>query len=189
MENYFSALTNVFKDWKTAVVVAIFTVARVFYGWKWFEAGLHKLEWLSDGKLNSQGKIQGLIDSIGPNAQRFDPLGINKIFAWVADNIFMSMPALTDFLVVSFEILVGIVLILGFKVFWGALIALFLNLQFIAAGSFNNFGYIWTNLALMKWVKHFDAVGIDGYLRVKKGKNLLSSTTNHAINSDKSIAK
>jgi thiosulfate dehydrogenase (quinone) large subunit len=173
MENYFNALSQVFKNWKTAIVVGVFTIARVLYGWAWFEAGWHKLEWLSDGKLNSQGKIQGLVDSIGPAAERFDPLGINKAFAWIAENIFMSMPALTDFLVVALEILVGMVLIFGIKVFWSALVAMFFNLQFIAAGSFNNFGYIWTNLAIMQWAKYFDAVGIDGYYRVKKGKSLL----------------
>ena len=173
MQTYSDALSKVFKDWKSAIVVGIFTIARVIYGWAWVEAGWEKLAWLSDGKLNAQGKIQGLIGAIGPNAQRFDPLGINKTFAWIADNIFLNMPALTDFLVVAFEILIGLVIIFGFKVFWGALVATFLNLQFMAAGSFNNFGYIWTNLAIMKWAKYFDAVGIDGYFRVKKGKDLL----------------
>ncbi|MGG5252199.1 DoxX family membrane protein [Neobacillus sp. SM06] len=173
MQTYSDALSKVFKDWKSAIVVGVFTIARVIYGWAWFEAGWEKLAWLSDGKLNAQGKIQGLVAAIGPNAQRFDPLGINKTFAWIADNIFLNMPAFTDFLVVAFELLIGLVIIFGFKVFWGALVAMFLNLQFIAAGSFNNFGYIWTNLALMKWAKYFEAVGIDGYLRVKKGKNLL----------------
>ncbi len=173
MGTYFNALTNAFKDWKKAVVLLVFTVARIIYGWHWFEAGWEKLAWLSDGKYNSQGKIQGLIDAISTSAKRFDPLGINKAFAWVAEHVFLNMPGLTDFLVVIFEILIGVVIILGFRVFWSALIATFLNLQFIAAGSFNNFGYIWTNLALMKWAKYFEAVGLDGILRVRKGKELL----------------
>lgn len=188
METYFSALSNMFKNWKVALVVGIFTIARLVYGWKWFQAGWHKLGWLSDGKLNSQGKIEGLVAAIGPEASRFDPLGLNKIFAWVADNIFLSMPALTDFLVVSLEMLVGIVLIVGFKVFWGALIGMFFNIQFIAAGSTNNFGYIWTNLAIMQWAKYFDAIGLDGFLRVKKGQDLLHPVTSKASNNDKTIS-
>lgn len=172
MSNYFNVLAKVLKNWKAALPIAIFTVARIIYGWSWFTAGIHKLGWLSDGKLNSTGKIEGIVDTL-VNAKRFDPLGINKAFGWVADNIFLSMPALTDFLVVAFEILIGAVLILGFRVFWGALVATFLNLQFLTGGSTNNFGYIWANLAFMKWAKYTDAVGIDGFLRVKKGKELL----------------
>lgn len=176
MESYSAALSNVFKDWKKAIIVVIFTIARVIYGWHWFKAGWEKMvdeHWLSDGKLNSQGKIQGLVDNIATHAHRFDPLHLNNLFGWIAQHIFLNMPAFTDFLVVIFEMLIGLVIIFGFKVFWGALVATFLNLQFMAAGSYNNFGYIWTNLAIMKWAKYFDAVGVDGYFRSKKGKEIL----------------
>lgn len=174
MNNYFNALVKLLKDWKVALPIVIFTLARIFYGWKWFEAGWHKLAWLSDGKFNSTGKIEGLINALaGPDVKRFDPLYLNNIFAWIANNIFLRFPGLTDFLVVALEILIGVVLILGFRVFWGALVATFLNLQFLAAGSANNFGYIWTNLAIMKWAKYADAIGIDGFLRFKKGKKIL----------------
>jgi len=174
MNTYFNALSNLFKDWKNAVLVIVFTVARIIYGWGWFTAGLHKLAWLSDGKINSAGKIEGLVNNlVGPEVHGLDPLHINALFAWAADNIFLNMPAVTDTLVVTFEILVGVLMILGFRVFWGALIALFLNLQFIAAGSANNFGYIWTNIAFMKWSKYVDAIGLDGFLRFKKGKEIL----------------
>jgi len=37
----------------------------------------------------------------------------------------------------------------------------------------NNFGYVWTNLVIIKWAKYFDTIGLEGYLRVKKGKDLL----------------
>ena len=174
MNNYFNAVSKLFKDWKVAVPVVIFTIARIIYGWGWVQAGLHKLAWLSDGKANSAGKIEGLINNlIGPEVHGFDPLHINNLFAWVADNIFLGMPGVTDFLVVAFEIGVGIVMILGFQVFWGALAALFLNLQFIAAGSANNFGYIWTNIAFMHWTKYVEAIGVSGFLRFKKGKEII----------------
>jgi len=178
MNNYVSALSTSFKNWKVSIVVAIFTIARIIYGWKWFDAGLGKLAWLSDGKLNSVGKIEGIITNIATGTidkpvTRFDPLYINKAFGWIAENIFLNLPALTDFLVVAFEILVGLLILVGFRVFWGALIGLFMNTQFIAGGSFNNFGYIWTNIAIMQWAKYFDAIGIDGFLRVRKGKELI----------------
>ncbi|WP_339063838.1 hypothetical protein [Tepidibacillus marianensis] len=171
---YSNAVSNLFKDWKKAIPVIVLTIARLIYGWKWFEAGWEKLEWLGNGKADAAKKIQGLIDNlVGPKVHGLDPLYLNKLFAWIADKIFLSLPGLTDVLVVSFEMLIGIVMIIGFRVFWGALVAMFLNTQFMAAGSGNNFGYIWTNLVIMKWTKYVDAIGVDGFLRFKKGKDLL----------------
>jgi len=175
MASYFKAVSEELKDWKKALLVIVLTVARLIYGWSWFEAGLHKLTWLSDGQLNSVKKIGTMVTNLaGPNVKSYDPLYINKLFAWLGETIFAgAMPAVTDFLVVIFEILIGVVLILGFRLFWAGLVATFLNLQFIAGGSFNNFGYIWTNLAIMKFAKYGELIGLDGYLRFKKAKKLL----------------
>lgn len=169
MNSYVEAVKAQFKDWKIAIVVLILTVARIIYGWAWINSGWNKLAWLADGKLNSSGKIQAMITNLaGPEVTRFDPLLINKGFAWVAQNIFLKTPALTDFLVVAFEIGVGIAMILGFGIFWAALAAMFLNTQFIAGASFNNFGYIWTNLVLLLLVRHAELIGLGGYLRYKR---------------------
>ena len=169
MQSYKLALANMFKDWKTGLIVVIFSIARIIYGWDWIQAGWEKLSWFSDGKHDATPYIQGIIKNIGPAAHRFDPLGINKAVAWIAHNIYLNLPGLTDFVVVIFEILIGLFIILGFNVFWASLVAMFLNTQYFSGGSFNNFGYIWTNLALMKWAKYFEAIGVSGYLRVKKG--------------------
>lgn len=89
MNAYFEAVKAELKNRKTMVLVILFTVARIIYGWSWFEAGLHKLAWFSDGKLNSTGKIGTLIKNIaGPEVKSLDPLYINKAWAWVAQNIF-----------------------------------------------------------------------------------------------------
>jgi len=174
MNSYVNEVKNQLKDWKTAILVFIFTVARVVYGWAWLSSGWGKLAWLSDGKLNSAGKIQAMITNIaGPEVTRFDPLMINKAFAWVAQNIFLGMPGLTDALVVIFEIGVGLAMILGFKVFWAALLALFMNTQFIAGASFNNFGYIWTNVVVMNFAIHAEMIGLSGYLKFK-GINIVN---------------
>ena len=174
MVSYFNSVSAELKDWKKALLVLVFTVARIIYGWSWAGSGLHKLAWFSDGKLNSVGKIGTLVKNIaGPEVKSFDPLYINKAFGWIAQNIFAGMPAVTDVLVVSFEILVGLAIILGFRIFWAALIATFLNLQFLAGASFNNFGYIWTNLAFAKFSKYVEFIGLDGFLRFKKNKELL----------------
>lgn len=174
MTSYFDALKEQLKDWKVAFLVIIFTVVRLIYGWAWVESASHKLVWFSDGKLNSAGKIGSLITNIaGPKVTSFDPLYINKAFAWVAQNIFLGMPGVTDTLVVIFEVLVGISMLLGFRIFWFALIAMFMNVQFLAGGSFNNFGYIWTNLAFLKFAQYAELLGVDGFVKYKRNKKLL----------------
>lgn len=175
MNDYISSVKTQLQDWKIAALVLILTVARVVYGWSWLKAGWHKLAWLSDGKLNSSGKIEALIANIaGPEVTRFDPLYLNKVFAWVAQHVFLSMPAFTDFLVVVFEISVGLFMILGFRIVYAALIGLFMNTQFIAGGSFNNFGYIWTNIAMLQLAKYAEIIGLDGFLRFK-GINIFNA--------------
>ncbi|HUX37755.1 MAG TPA: hypothetical protein VMV44_07610 [Rectinemataceae bacterium] len=183
MSTYFKALSVAYRDWKKAIVITVLTILRLIFGWSWISAGYEKLGWLATVTApagqpapvsNSAGLIQVMIDHLaGPKVTHFDPLHLNNLFAWLAQNIFLGMPRVTDFLVVGFESLVGLLIILGFRVFWAALAAVFLNLQFFAAGSFNNFGYLWTDLALLKWAKAFEAIGIDGIVRAGKGKELL----------------
>ncbi|KJR47683.1 hypothetical protein UF75_1961 [Desulfosporosinus sp. I2] len=174
MTTYFDTVKEQFKDRKVAFLVIVFTVARLIYGLAWVESASHKIVWFSDGKLNSAAKIGSLITNIaGPKVTSFDPLYINKAFAWVAQNIFLGMPGVTDTLVVVFEFLVGISMILGFRIFWFALVAMFMNVQFLAGGSFNNFGYIWTNLAFLKFAQYAELLGVDGFLKYKNNKDLL----------------
>lgn len=171
MTSYFDDVKAQLKDWKVSLLVIVFTVVRVIYGYAWIEAGLHKLAWLTDGKLNSAGLIKGMVGNLA--GAKNDPLGINNFYGWVANNLFVNMmPGFTDIMVVIFEIGIGVIILLGFKVFWGALAAVFMNLQFNAAGSFNNFGYIWTDLGLMKFSKYAEMIGISGYLEFKKNKKL-----------------
>jgi thiosulfate dehydrogenase [quinone] large subunit len=174
MTSYFDAVKAELKNGKVALLTIVFTIARIIFGYAWVEAGIGKAAtWLSDGKLNSVGLIKGMVKNLS-TAGHPDPLGITHWYGWVANNLFVNMmPGFTDVMVVACEIGVGLVIMLGFKVFWGALIALFMNLQFMAAGSFNNFGYIWTDLALLKFAKYAELIGVDGFLRFKKGKKLL----------------
>lgn len=171
MNSYIDAVKAELKDWKSAVLVVVFTVARLLFGYAWFTAGIEKATtWLSDGKLNSIGLIKGMVKNLA-TAGHPDPLGITHWYGWVANNLFVNMmPALTDVMVVVFEIAVGLFVFLGFQVFWAALVAVFMNLQFMAAGSFNNFGYVWTDLALLKFAKYAELIGVSGYLKFKKGQ-------------------
>jgi len=169
---YFESVKGQLKNPKVAILAVIFTVARIIYGWSWVQSGWGKLAWFSDDKLNSAGKIQVMVKNLaGPEVTKFDPLGINKAWAWVADNIFLGMPGVTDILVVSLEILAGLAIVFGFRVFWAALTMMLMNVQFMAGASFNNFGYIWTNLALMKFACYAELIGVDGFLKFKKERH------------------
>ncbi len=176
MSGYMKAVgAEMKKSWINAIFVILFTVGRIVFGWAWLNAGIEKLSWLTDGKPDSVGLIKGLVANlVGPSVKRFDPLGLNHLYAWIANSIFIPMSGLTDFLVVFLEIFVGLFIIFGFQIFWSALVAVFMNLQYITAGSYNNFGYIWTDLILMKFPRYADLIGIDGYIRYRKGKELLS---------------
>jgi thiosulfate dehydrogenase [quinone] large subunit len=186
MNSYFHEVKCRLMDWRIAPLVIILTAARIIYGWAWINSGLGKLGWLSDGALNSAGKVQTLIANLaGPEVTRFDPLMINKMFAWFSQNIVLSLPGVTDFLVVAFEIGIGLAMILGFRVFWAALAAMFLNLQFMAGGSFNNFGYIWTNLTFLYFAKHGELLGLSGYLK-HRGANEWQEEASYAFFSLKS---
>lgn len=161
------------KDWKKVLVVVIFTVARLIYGWAWVHAGFEKAAsgWLNFAGGHSSKLIAGMATNmLPPKAHGFDPLYINKLWSWIATNIFNGMPGATDFLVVVAEIAVGVGMIIGFRVFWVAILALFLNVQFIAAGSANNFGYIWTNIIIMNFTKYAELIGLSGFFKFKKGQ-------------------
>lgn len=174
MYSYFDAVKAELKDWKSALLVIVFTIARVVYGWAWVKAGFEKATsgWLSfSGDGYSTGFITGMVNNmLPPKAHGFDPLYINKLWAWIATNIFNGMPHVTDFLVPVTEIVVGLGMILGFRVFWTAILALFFNVQFATAGSGNNFGYIWTNIIIMNATKYAELIGISGFLKFRKAQ-------------------
>ncbi len=172
MLSYFDWVKEQFKDTKTAVIATILTVARIIFGWAWLDAGWGKA---TTGWLNFQGGHSSkLIETMStnllpPKAHGFDPLYINKLWSWISVHIFNGMPGLTDFLVPITEIAVGIFMILGIRLVWTALLGLFLNVQFIAAGSANNFGYIWTNIIIMNFAKYAEIIGLSGNFTYRKG--------------------
>lgn len=183
MSSYTDWVKEQFKDTKTAILAVVFTVARIIYGYAWVKAGLEKAEsgWFTIGKPHAYGLIANMANNmLPPKAHGFDPLYINKLWAWVATNIFNQMPPVTDFLVVICEIAVGVGMIIGFRLFWVALLGLFLNVQFIAAGSANNFGYIWTNVIIMNVSKYAELIGVSGFLSYKKGNSVVSNGSKRA---------
>lgn len=175
MLTYLKALSTEFKDARKAVLITLFTLIRLFYGFSWLKGGIEKLSWLTNGKNNSAGLITVVVKNLQNATVKngADPLHINDMLAWAAQHIFLAAPRLTDTMVVFGEIAVGLVIILGFKIIWIALLGMFLNTQYMTAGAANNFGYIWTNLGLMGFAKYAEAIGISGYFKARRGKELI----------------
>ncbi|QQE77733.1 DoxX family membrane protein [Alicyclobacillus sp. SO9] len=189
--SYFGAVgEELKKSWWNAVVVIVFTISRIFFGWGFFHAGWEKMtkeNWFGDGKFDAGGLIHKMVGNI-QHSHGPDPLHLNNLLVWFANHIFIPMAGFTDFLVVLFEMLIGICVFFGIGIVWTMLVALFLNLQFAAAGSANNFGYLVTDIVWFKWPKYAGLIGFDGYVRYRKGKSLLGASSLNTPPSGKGTA-
>lgn len=182
MGGYIQAIGEEFKkSWWNTIVVIVFTIARLIFGWDWFKAGWGKLtgseggvSWIG-GKFEAGGMIKGMVSSL-QHSHGADPLHLNNLLIWFANNLFLKMGGLTDFLVVFFEIFIGIFCFFGFAFVWSMVAGIFLCLQYISAGAANNFGYLVTEIVWLKFYKSASLIGVDGYLRYRKQHQLLSST-------------
>ncbi len=178
------------KSWWNALVVVVFTIARLFYGWDWFKAGWDKMtteHWLTDGKFNSGGLIKGMVAAI-QHSHGMDPLHLDNLLVWFSNHIFLNMGGLVDFLVVFLELFIGIFVFFGFGFVWSIVVAIFLNLQYAAAGAANNFGYLVTDIVWVKWPTYASLIGVDGYIRYRKGKKLLNTKAAGSISPTDKIA-
>lgn len=176
MSSYFNAVAGEFrKNGWNAFIVVVFTIARLIFGWDWFKAGWDKLtteHWLSDGKFNSGGLLQGMVASI-QHSHGPDPLHLDNLLVWATNHIFLQMGGFLDFLVVFFEIFIGLFVFFGFAFVWSMIAALFLNLQYATAGAANNFGYMVTDIVWLTLPKYASLIGVDGYIRYRRNKQLL----------------
>jgi|GEM_PF-650355 len=183
MGGYFSAVGEEFKkSWWNTIVIVVFTICRLLFGWDWFKAGWGKLtgseggvSWIG-GKFEAEGMIKGLVSGL-QHSHGADPLHLNNLLIWCCNNLFLNMGGLTDFLVVFFELFIGIFCFFGFGMVWTMVAAIFLNLQYIAAGAANNFGYLVTDIVWLSFPKYAGLIGIDGYIRYRKGQALIGPNT------------
>jgi len=138
-------------------------IVRVYLGWKWLDAGLHKMTpaWL-DGGAALKGFWTG---AIAVPAEGRPPIA----FDWYRDFIafLLQTESYTWFakLIVYGEILVGIGLIVGAFVGITAFAGAFLNWNFIMAGaaSTNGLLFVLAILLILAW-KVAGYIGLDYYL-------------------------
>lgn len=146
----------------------LWLLVRVYLGWQWLEAGLHKMTpaWLNGGQALKgfwTGAIQ--VPAEGRPAIAYD---------WYRDFIvyMLNHEAYTWFapLVVWGEILIGIALIVGAFVGISAFFGGFLNWNFIMAGAASTNAMLFTLavLLMLAW-KVAGYLGLDFYLLPKLG--------------------
>lgn len=147
-----------FSDVRTAWV---WLILRVWLGYKWFDAGLHKLDnpaWM-DGGAAVKGFWTGAIQV--PEAGR-PPIAFDWYRSFIA--YLLEVEAYTWFakLVVYGEIIVGIALILGLFTGIAAFFSGFMNWNFIMAGAASTNGMLFfaSVMLILAW-KVAGFIGLD----------------------------
>lgn len=144
----------------------LWLVVRVWLGWEWLQAGLHKVTdpgWVQGGEA-LRGYWQSAIEASGPDVER-----PRIAFGWYLSFIEGLYNANTHTwfapLVAWGEVLVGIALIVGAFVGISAFFGAFMNFNFLMAGtaSTNGLLFLLAVLLMMAW-KVAGYIGLDYYL-------------------------
>ena len=137
---------------------------RLFIGYAWVEAGMHKVgaaAWTGD---KAPGAIHGFLSGAAAKATGDHP----AVFAWLADfinNVALPNERLFSYMVAYGEVLVGLALILGLFTKWAAFWGALMNLSFILAGSTSSNGYMLTSeVAMLFGGKGVSYYGLDTFV-------------------------
>ena len=150
-----------FNDTRSSI---LWLVLRIYIGYQWFEAGMHKMEnpeWTQTGlALKGFWEKAVLIPETGRAAITYDWyrsflqfLLDNESYVWFAK------------LIAYGEFLVGVALIIGLFTGIAAFLGSFMNWNFIMAGSASSNGYLFSLsvLLILAW-KVAGYIGVDYFL-------------------------
>jgi thiosulfate dehydrogenase [quinone] large subunit len=118
----------------TIVKQVLYGLLRIWLGWQWLEAGLHKLgnpAWVGKQAGTAvTGFLRGaLAKAVGENP------AVQPWYAAFVEHVALPNAKLFSYLVVTGEVLVGIALIAGVFTAFSALMGALMNLNFMLAGS------------------------------------------------------
>ena len=136
----------------------IWTVVRIYLGWLWLNAGIHKVfspEWTFNTAWvgpNAGGAVKGFLGRALELAGGDHP-SVSGWYAWLIENTFMPNAAIMSNLVAFGEILVGMALILGFLTGITAFLGGLMNASFLLAGtvSTNPIMFILATWLVLAW--------------------------------------
>lgn len=112
----------------------LWLIIRLYIGWQWLEAGISKFNnpaWIGD---NAGTAITGFLKGAIAKAVGEHP-AVSSWYAWFLDSVALPNPVFFSYLVTFGEILVGAALILGLFTGIAAFFGVFMNLNFLFAGT------------------------------------------------------
>jgi thiosulfate dehydrogenase [quinone] large subunit len=123
-------------------VAPFWTVVRIYLGWLWLNAGLHKV-WVDGGfnpswvGLGAGGSVSGYLNGALARSQGDNP-SVSGWYAWMIENIFLPNAVIFSNLVAFGEVLIGLALILGFMTGLSAFLGGMMNASFLLAGTLSS---------------------------------------------------
>lgn len=143
----------------------LFTALRVWLGFQWLEAGLHKVGAAAWTGANAGAAVAGFANGAIAKAAGDNP----AVQAWYADfleAVVIPNAAAFGYLVAWGEVFVGIGLILGVFTGFAALAGALMNINFLLAGTVStNPILLVAAIAVLAAIEYAEAFGIDWYLR------------------------
>jgi len=152
----------------------LWLVVRLYLGWEWTVAGWEKITnpagtWVGDkAGVALSGFLQGSLKKTAefcPPAPAACHPDVTSWYAWFTTNVALPNAQVLSYMVAYGELLVGVALILGFLVGWSAFFAIFMNLNFMLAGSLSvNTTWFMLGLGLVLAWRIAGHIGLDYYV-------------------------
>lgn len=158
--------TKLFSNTKTAW---FWLVVRVYVGYAWLMAGWHKVgdpAWTGE---NAGAAVSGFVQGALSKTTGAHP-DVQGWYAWFLENVVLENAALWGQMIAWGELLVGIALILGLLTGIAAFFGLFMNLNFMLAGTVSTNPVLFTLsiLLVLAW-RVAGYIGLDRYVLPKLG--------------------
>ncbi|MBI2612243.1 DoxX family protein [Candidatus Kaiserbacteria bacterium] len=112
----------------------LWLAARLYLGWQWLEAGWGKFnnpKWIGD---EAGAGMLGFVERALTKTEGAHP-DVQWWYAWFLQHLVQPYPEVWAYMITFGEILVGIALIAGFLVGIAAFFGVFMNLNFMLAGT------------------------------------------------------
>src|SRR5690554_7523984 len=133
-----------------AIKRILFTLLRVYVGYTWLQAGLHKLTDPNWFGANAGTSISGFFRGVLAKASAENPV-VQGWYASFIEHVALPNATFFSYLVVLGEVLVGVALIVGVFTTFAALMGAFMNLNFMLAGTLSSNPVMLTLQALIVW--------------------------------------
>lgn len=142
----------------------IWLILRLYVGWEWLSAGwvkVHSSIWVGS---DAGGALSGFVKGALSKTTGAHP-DVQGWYAYFLENIILPHASTWSHIVAYGEIIVGIALIIGLFTGIAAFFGLFMNLNFLLAGTVSINPILFTlSIGLILAWKVAGYIGIDGYL-------------------------